>query len=421
MMNTKGWLYLPVEVKVRELDAKLLLAYYAAIKGYTIVIGEHKMVELAAEHYPPGVFFSKGYPKHIGKQVITNARENRHKIVELDEEGLIIQDKKTYLQDRASIEVQTKLEHIYCWGRFQEQIVTGSSPAVANKCHVTGSPRMDLLKPKYRQLYVEDVKRISDRFAPFILVNTRFSQYNAVSGIKETHPQSMYTKSLYEHFVQMIKDVSKKFPEVNIVVRPHPGENFAVYKQTFSSYPNVYVIHEGNIIKWLMAAGVVIHNGCTSSIEAFLLEKQIISYMPITSLEYDVQLPNQLGEKATSSREVEELIIEMLHNLDKPLSMNSPEHLKKVLDPYCSNLSEQFSFEKILRFIDTIQFLNPARYPSTFKPLYLKEKKYVKYFFPSLSNIEIQTFFANLNNLEGERHMLSIKNLGRNVFQINAG
>jgi hypothetical protein len=101
--------------------------------------------------------------------------------------------------------------------------------------------------------------------------------------------------------------------------------------------------------------------------------------------------------------------------------MNSPEHLKKVLDHYCSNLSETFSFERILSFIDTIPFPDPARYPSTFKPLYLKEKKYVKYLFPSLSNAEIQTFFANLNNLEGRKPMLSIKNLGRNVFQINAG
>ncbi|MGX4668186.1 hypothetical protein JNUCC74_03120 [Cerasibacillus sp. JNUCC 74] len=86
------------------------------------------MVELVAKHYLPSAFFSKGYPKHIGKQVIRNERENGHKIVELEEEGLIIQDKKTYLQDRARTEIQTKLEHVYCKGRFQEQIVAGSPP-----------------------------------------------------------------------------------------------------------------------------------------------------------------------------------------------------------------------------------------------------------------------------------------------------
>ncbi|MGX4668187.1 hypothetical protein JNUCC74_03125 [Cerasibacillus sp. JNUCC 74] len=80
-----------------------------------------------------------------------------------------------------------------------------------------------------------------------------------------------------------------------------------MYKQIFSSSPNVHVIP-------LLATDVVIHNGCTSSIEAFFLKKQIIPSIPITSLEYAVQLPNQLGVRATSSREVEELLIKMLHN-----------------------------------------------------------------------------------------------------------
>ena len=68
MNNKKKWLYLPIEVKVRELDAKLLLSYYALREGYRVVLGEHQMVELAANTLPKGVFFSKGYTHGYGKE-----------------------------------------------------------------------------------------------------------------------------------------------------------------------------------------------------------------------------------------------------------------------------------------------------------------------------------------------------------------
>ena len=75
--------------------------------------------------------------------------------------------------------------------------------------------------------------------------------------------------------------IGEVFPRTNIIVRPHPMEDFTSYERAFSSYPNIHVVHEGNIIKWLLAADIIIHNGCTSGIEGFLLEKPIISYLPL--------------------------------------------------------------------------------------------------------------------------------------------
>ncbi|NBJ71657.1 MULTISPECIES: surface carbohydrate biosynthesis protein [Clostridia] len=419
MSVKKKWLYLPVEVKVRELDAKLLLSYYAASQGYAVIIGEHKMVELALNHYPSGVFFSKGYPYHVGQEVITSVKQKGHKIVELDEEGLIIQGNDLYLQDRARGELQIQLEQIYCWGDFQKQILSRSSKAIGNKSHVTGSPRIDLLTPKYREVYTEEVKQLRSQYGTFILVNTRFSQYNAVSGIKEVHPQSKYMKRLYEYFLQMITDVSKVFPQLNIIIRPHPGENFTVYKQIFSSQANIHVLHEGNIIKWLLAADVVIHNGCTSSVEAFLLEKNIITYVPITSSVYDVELPNQLGVKATNNQEVVDIIQLMLDKSELSLTMQSRTELENNLDHYCSHLNPYFSFERILHLINTIPTPASTYNPASYKPLYAREKKYIKYFFSSLNSEEIEKFFIRLNRIEGRDLCLSIKKVARNLFQIN--
>ncbi len=58
-MTSNRWLYLPVEVKVRELDAKLLLSYYAIQQGYQVIIGDHPVVEESTSYLPAGIFFIK--------------------------------------------------------------------------------------------------------------------------------------------------------------------------------------------------------------------------------------------------------------------------------------------------------------------------------------------------------------------------
>src|SRR5690625_4484109 len=134
------WLYLRVEVKVRELDAKLLFAYYAAKRGYRVVIGEHKMVELAAQYYPTGIFFSKGYPKSFRKRIISSAHDHGHEIVELDEEGLMVHDKTDYLNNRMQIDVLQSVTQEYCWGDYQKEMITPNLNHANVDGFITGNP-----------------------------------------------------------------------------------------------------------------------------------------------------------------------------------------------------------------------------------------------------------------------------------------
>src|SRR5690625_4028375 len=113
--KTRGYLYLPIEIKVREQDAKLLLAYYAALSGFTVVIGEQLRVEKTAMTFPQGIYFSKGYPNHYKKRLIDQIKNNGQHFVELDEEGLIVHNKERYLSDRMNPTLNSQINHIYCW------------------------------------------------------------------------------------------------------------------------------------------------------------------------------------------------------------------------------------------------------------------------------------------------------------------
>ena len=412
--SKKSWLYIPVEVKVRELDAKLLLSYYAALHGHRVVIGEHRMVELAALHYPNGVFFSKGYPNRFRNRIVTTAVNRGHQVVELDEEGLIIHDRMEYLHDRMRADVLQMISQQYCWGSQQKDIITQGLKRKKKNCFITGNPRFDLLRQKFRPLYDKEVARLQQKYGPFILINTRFSRYNSIVGKKTNDEHAKYIKSLFDHFIVMIEHVAKQFPNTNIIIRPHPGENLNTYKKLFSSYENVHVIHEGNIVKWLIAASVIIHNGCTSSIEAFLLKKPIISFIPITSKTFDVHLPNSLGIKATNHED----IIELLKNIPNiKLSDREYKNLLYKLNDYCKWSSDYSATDSIVSLLSSLK-VPRTNFPSTRKLLHLKSHKYVAHFFPSLHRKEIETFFHQLNKIENQKQRFLIKNIGKNAFCI---
>ena len=63
----------------------------------------------------------------------------------------------------------------------------------------------------------------------------------------------------------------------------------------FGGLKNVHVISEGSVIPWLIASKFVIHNGCTTAIESFLLEKHVISYRPYVDALYDLDVPNKIS------------------------------------------------------------------------------------------------------------------------------
>ncbi|WP_272480005.1 surface carbohydrate biosynthesis protein [Aquibacillus koreensis] len=420
----KGIIYLPVEVKVRELDAKLLLAYYAAKNGFLVVIGDHEMVEIATGKFKQGIFFSKGYPHGFRKRVITSAINNGHTVVELDEEGLIM-NRKRYLRDRMKKDMLQLVTHEYCWGGNQKDIIIDAYPEYREKCHVVGNPRFDLLKPKFRDIYNDDAENIKQLHGDFVLINTRFSQYNSANGKKE-NVHFRHIKKLFYYFIEMIKNICEKFPDLNFIVRPHPGEDFSSYRKALSQYKNVHVIHEGNIIKWILASRVIIHNGCTSGIEAFLLGKPVISYVPITTNKIESNLPNTLGVKATSITSVQNYLS---HLLDQPninennFDENEVEDTERELFSYIQWSKDNYSYESIIDLCNTIKLQNITHEDIPTgnignSEIKVSKKKYKRNF--HLTETEIHSLYNKLDKIEGVHNSMEINRIGNNLYQVQS-
>ncbi|WP_173918936.1 surface carbohydrate biosynthesis protein [Halobacillus sp. Marseille-Q1614] len=448
MPEKKGnnkWVYLPIETKVRELDAKLLLTYYAVQQGYRVVLGLSGMVEQALEYLPKGIFLDKGYTCVDKVRRFEMAKSKGHTVVNLEEEGFPLTEKELYLKKHVSRESLDLLDYELCWGEVQKNTIIRAYPGVRNKCLITGNPRLDLLKKKYRTLFEKKALAIKKKYGDFILVNTRFPLYTksinddgtlnrkVVANLRKAYGEKIHKKMTreYKDFIIMIKKASTRYPNLTFVIRPHPSDKFNVYQQDLVECKNVYVVHEDNVVNWIMASKLVIHTGCTTGVESFLLERPVISY--VTTVEDTFDLPNELSIKVHN---LDELFQFMDHEMD---SYNFHRHKfnedKKLelLSKHYAAARESYAYENILQVLNKLPVAeSPLTRVPRHTPLLNKLRKesnkriyqvntIVKQKFPHLTVHEIEDFFKALNHIEKANHPIVIRKLHDKLFEITPG
>jgi hypothetical protein len=112
-----------------------------------------------------------------------------------------------------------------------------------------------------------------------------------------------------------------------IVVRPHPSECHDAWL-SLDTPKNVLVSSEFDIASWLSCSEAMIHNGCTTSVEATAMDVSVISYVPETSNEYDLVHANELGEVATTL----EVVIKILRsNKEQAYTGNKLVKLNEII------------------------------------------------------------------------------------------
>ena len=79
------FLYLPIEIAARELDARLLVALFAVKNGMEVIIGQKWLMQQNMAALPPGAFLFKTMsPRDFNNML--NAAEFDHGIFAIDEE-----------------------------------------------------------------------------------------------------------------------------------------------------------------------------------------------------------------------------------------------------------------------------------------------------------------------------------------------
>jgi surface carbohydrate biosynthesis protein len=334
--------------------------------------------------------------------------------------------------------------------------------------HVTGNPRNDLLRPEIRPYYEETVVELRERYGDFILINTNFNHVNAfypglnlfvpndkpggetkpgraAKGMSREYAEGLrdHKQAIFEKFQQIIPAVEKTFTEHNIVVRPHPTENQEIYHQIAAGCERVKVTNEGNVVPWLMAAKALIHNGCTTGVEAYVMGVPAISYRAAVNENYDYgfyRLPNllshqcfdfeelsatlgkilagELGAAGGDDREI--LVRQHLEALDGPLAC------ERIVD-VCEKIVEGQSERSKPALLDHLQGYCMAtvrtlkRKVKANLPRAQNKPKFHRHRYPEVSLEDMRDRMLRFQQVLGDSKELRVERFSDQFFRISGG
>ena len=469
MKQSKPTLLIPVELQVRELDPKLLLACVAARRGYQSIIGSRLEMHYHIPSFPRSIYLSKSTTSG-SKNVFRILRQLGHGIVAWDEEALVHLPPEAYFKRRLSPAAIKYVSHLLAWGEDNVELwrrYPEMPPGLP--IHITGNPRGDLLRTEMRSLYDHDVQKIHTAYGDFILVNTNFNQINAFypdmnilnpqanpdeppvlsrraigMGMSREYAEGLsnHKQAIFEDFQQLIPALDQTFPDYMIVIRPHPAENQQIYHNIAKKCHRVRVINEGNVVPWLIAARVLIHNGCTTGIESFALGKPAITYRASIDEYFDEafhRLPNLLSHECLNFEQLQKTLTDILNgNLG---AANSTKR-KAIMEHHLAALDGPLACE---RMVDVFEEMTDDLMQRPAPPLqqrlkiwmkatkrrvlkryrgYSPEKSHkrpelLRHYYPGISLEELRARISRFQEVLGDSQPLKIEPVYRQFYRIS--
>jgi len=223
-----------------------------------------------------------------------------------------------------------------------------------------------------------------------VLVNTNFSENAYVGqemlrhmrtisgGIVDEHDHAWYAArhayetAIFDEFADMLRHVGRELPDIPVIVRPHPQEDFARWRTILKEYPSITVLYEGSVHSWALAAAAVVHNSCTTGVESHLLGCPVIAYRPIRSDVYDIWLPNAVSEEITDRHALVRRLRHAVAQMEAG-SNGFQYRERQALEHHFGPLEGRYSYERIMDVIESLD-VPPEPFPeSAFSSAVFKE------------------------------------------------
>jgi surface carbohydrate biosynthesis protein len=294
--------YLPVEIKYREMPSRMLIASHLIQAGFAVVLGSHwAMISPPnQEAFPPGLFLFKSVNRIQGN-AMAMLRGNGHGIAASDEEVLV------FIEDRGytvafSENSANACQLFFAQSKAHRRAVENRFPQIKGKIRVVGNPRIDLMLPKNRALFHAADDRV-EHLKPYVLFNSNYGTINSVWAdgdrvmevaattgtfdgpnrerkVKEFKAIIAWETQNNKAMVALLQWALNHTQGLNYVIRPHPAERPLYWEQMLAGIPRAHVIPRSDPHPWIIGAELVVHTGCTTGLEAVLLDKPALNLLP---------------------------------------------------------------------------------------------------------------------------------------------
>jgi surface carbohydrate biosynthesis protein len=287
----KKTIYIPIEIKKRELSSQIMLALYAIkSENFRIYIGSKASINniLLNKKKKGGCYLYKGCHDDKYMHFI---KKKCNLILILDQElSPNIEDYESVLKLRVHPDSIPYIDRYFV---FSESVLNSISvvfPRLYAKTRVTGWPRLESWKKKYKTLYEADVRKINSEYGDYILFASDFGflsdqcldkvlkqESKLIDARSDLKSIDSLQKSISEKYLKELKGVivflkqlssNESMPE--IIIRPHPSESILKWKEIFFNYKRITVIDKGDIHPWILGSECLLHRGSTTSIQAVL-------------------------------------------------------------------------------------------------------------------------------------------------------
>jgi surface carbohydrate biosynthesis protein len=316
-----------------------------------------------------------------------------------------------------------------------------------------GNPRVDLLRPELAGYYAQEAEKIRGRFGRFALFNTNFSmanhfqsnrtQFRFAKWVPAEREQEMrsgllgHKTKLLDAFLKLLPRLAEALKPDALVIRPHPSENWQVWSDAADGLDNVHVVHDGTVGPWLAAADVLVHNGCTSAVEAAIIGTPALSYRPVKAPGFDNDLPNGLSLEFEDGGALTAEAVATIRRRRTARHQLDPAR-QALLDRHVNALSGPLACERLLDEIEAnADFLRPTasaakrtvtRVRRLLRLTYRKfrappaealgKPEYKRHKFPGITKSEVDMRIARFQAALGRFDGLAAEEIMPDLFQI---
>ncbi len=454
MTGSPKSLLLPVETRAREFDGKLLLALHAAERGWDVVIGERHTLHYALPQFPRSVYFSKGF-RSGNRRLFPIIAGYGHRIVALDEEALLRFSDDIFRLKMDPV-VLGCLEIIFAWGEDDGRLYRDIDAIKGIRIEVTGNPRIDVMRPALRGYFREQIEDLQRRFGRFALLNSNFAIANhfipdqtRFKVARDTDAETAadlkggaveHKKKLLDAFLTALPQLAAAASPWNLVVRPHPSENMTTWQNAARGLANVHVLHEGSVIPWLAAAEVLIHNGCTSAVEAAVVGTPSITFRPVKSDKFDLALANAVSRECTDSQRLSDEIRKSLAGESSAVEATAERARRALLAQHLENLDGPLACERLVDVLDALWKTSQPRLAGAANPIMARlrhaglrrrhrhtradgvtseKAAYTQHKFPPISDAEVQLRSDRFRSALSRFKDVVVRQIDKNMFAVS--
>lgn len=443
-------LIIPAENQIREFDAKLLLGCVAAERGHPVVVGSRTEMHWHIASLPRGVYIAKDF-RGSSRRMFRILQDLGNDIVAWDEEGIVHASDERYYKHRVAPDLFDQVRLFLAWGPNNARTLRAYPGYKGTSVEVTGNPRVDMMRPELRGFFDAEVAALRARFGDgFILVNTNFGRINHIqpslmapggsAAPKDDYwrASNAYFRGIFESMRGLLPRLAAAFPDRSIVLRPHPSEAHAPWIEAAAGHRNVHVVFEGGVLPWLIASSVLVHNGCTTGIEAAALDHPVITFRPKRDERYDFPLPNDLSADASTEEEVIGQVAAVL----KGGSLRYDKLRRDLIEATFAALRERLACDRIVDAVAAHAAARPRPVPPVRRrlagwaaaefrglgkrlvnqhiPGHKNDKAYQRTRFPGLGIEEVRHRVGLLGRCLGRFDRVRVHQLAPNVFEITA-